>query len=172
MAGRSPGDLLRHPAAFAALVLVILNDRVLKVHFPSPASGKLSDFAGLVYFPLLVVVAIEGARWLIKRSSWQLTSRAVTIAALVVGVAFVLTKTSDLAGDAYRIAIGAALWPVEAIGHLFGGKPLPAFKQAFLAKDLTDLIAVPVLLLPIWISRRTMAPSSSVDRTPAVSHQR
>ena len=47
--GRTPGDLLLHPVALLALVLVIFNDRVLKVRYPSEFTGKLSDVAGLVF---------------------------------------------------------------------------------------------------------------------------
>ena len=74
---RVPGDLLLHPVALLATALVILNDRVLKPEMPGVVSGKLSDFAGLVYFPLFVVAVLEGLRWLVRRSDWELDWRWV-----------------------------------------------------------------------------------------------
>ena len=41
---------------------MIVNDRVLKVRYPSEVTGKLSDFAGLVFFPLFLVAAAEALR--------------------------------------------------------------------------------------------------------------
>jgi hypothetical protein len=164
----------------SAIFLVIFNDRALKVHHPGVVSGKLSDFAGLVYFPLFVVSCVEGVRWLARRDSWQLTNRAASLAVLVIGFAFVLTKTSDVAGETYRTLIGGAMWPISVAGSLIRGEQLPALERGFLAKDPTDLIAVPMLLLPIWISRRIMIHGQS--ETPpcqlgdsrgadAISHQ-
>lgn len=154
---RVPGDLLLHPVAIAALVVVILNDRVLKVHYPGEVSGKLSDFAGLVYFPLFIVASIEGVRWLLRRRPWELTYRAVVIATAVVGVAMVLIKTWDPAGEVYRTVMGVVLWPVDAFGSLADGGGLPPLGRANLVRDPTDLVALVCLALPLWVGHRLMA---------------
>jgi hypothetical protein len=153
---RTPGDLLLHPAAIAALVVVIVNDRVLKVRYPSEVSGKLSDFAGLVFFPLFMVAAIEAVRWLYRRSSWQLTSRAVVVAVVVVGVAMVAIKTWQPAGDLYRTVMGAVLYPVDAVSSVARGDGLPILGRVNLVQDRTDLFALPFLIVPVWVARRVM----------------
>jgi len=153
---RTPGDLLLHPVAVAALVVVIVNDRVLKVRYPSEVSGKLSDFAGLVFFPLFLVAAIEGARWLYRRSSWPLTSRAVVVAVVVVGAAMVAIKTSQPAGDVYRTVMGAVLYPVNAAASVARGDGLPSLGRVGLVPDRTDLFALPFLLVPVWVAHRVM----------------
>ena len=54
-----PADALLHPLALAALVLLILNDHLLKDLAPGPLTGKLSDVAGLVVLPLIILGAWE-----------------------------------------------------------------------------------------------------------------
>lgn len=154
---RMPGDLLLHPVALVALVLVIFNDRVLKVRYPSEVSGKLSDFAGLVYFPLFLVAAIEGARWLRRRTGWELTPRAVVVAVVVVGAAFVAIKVSHPAGEVYRTVMGVVLYPLDLLSSVVAGDGVPPLSRVSLVEDKVDLIAVPALLLPVWVAKRVMA---------------
>ena len=45
---------LAHPGSVLALVVLVLNDHVLKQAWPGPVTGKLSDVAGLVVAPLLL----------------------------------------------------------------------------------------------------------------------
>ena len=58
-----PADLLLHPAAFGAIVLLVLNDHIFKAAFPGPITGKLSDVAGLIIAPLVLVALVEVALW-------------------------------------------------------------------------------------------------------------
>ena len=62
---RFPGDVLAHPVALLAIAAVVINDRYLKVSHPGTLSGKFSDFAGLIYFPLLVFAMVEMVRWVL-----------------------------------------------------------------------------------------------------------
>ena len=71
-----PRDLL-HPVSLAALAVLIVNDRFLKAAWPSWWTGKLSDFAGMMVFPL-VLAAVLGHR------------KACVIATMI---AFALIKT-------------------------------------------------------------------------------
>jgi len=48
---------LRHPATLISISLLLFNDHVLKIAAPSPLTGKLSDFAGLFFFPFLLAAA-------------------------------------------------------------------------------------------------------------------
>jgi hypothetical protein len=49
-----PGDGLLHPIVLLAIGILLINDHVLKSAWPGAVTGKLSDIAGLVFFPLLV----------------------------------------------------------------------------------------------------------------------
>ena len=48
---------LLHPAFLTALVVLVVNDHLLKAAAPSAVTGKLSDFAGLVVLPVLLCAA-------------------------------------------------------------------------------------------------------------------
>jgi hypothetical protein len=43
-----------HPFYWISLTVLIVNDLILKAHYPSFITGKLSDFAGLVVLPLFI----------------------------------------------------------------------------------------------------------------------
>lgn len=58
---QSPMRALRHPLFLTALVLLVLNDHVLKGSGLAPAwlTGKLSDFAGLIVAPMVLSAMIS-----------------------------------------------------------------------------------------------------------------
>ncbi|MEI7887674.1 MAG: hypothetical protein WCJ04_09790 [Actinomycetes bacterium] len=157
---RTPGDLLFHPIALVALVMVILNDQVLKVRYPSAFTGKLSDFAGLIYFPLFAVATFEALRWVLRRRPWQLGTRSVIAISVTVGTAFTLIKLSSPAADFYREHLALLLWPAYALGDLLQGRGLPGVRVVGLVQDPTDLIALPALLLAVWVAKRVMVDSN------------
>src|SRR5438093_11910351 len=47
--------VLASPSAVAAVTVLLLNDHVLKQAWPSPITGKLSDFAGLYFAPWVLI---------------------------------------------------------------------------------------------------------------------
>lgn len=140
-----------------ALVTVILNDRVLKLHCAGVVSGKLSDVAGLIYFPLFVATIVELARRLIGRKSWASSPRLVGIVTLITGIVFTLAKIWALWADAYRNTFGAVWWPFDAARSLIGGDGWPPLGRLHLVQDWTDLVALPALLVPIFVARRVAA---------------
>jgi hypothetical protein len=154
---RIPGDLLLHPVGLVTIVAVVVNDQLLKRTWPGLVSGKLSDFAGLVYFPLLLVALAEVGRRIALGTRWPLTPRAVVNATLVVGAAFVLIKTCSPAADAYRAIMGVLLWPGHALLELMGSRSIPPVRPVLLVEDPTDLVALVVLPVPISVARRVMA---------------
>ncbi|GAA1475900.1 hypothetical protein GCM10009623_03460 [Nocardioides aestuarii] len=116
---------LGSPLAAFCLVLLVLNDHLLKQAWPGWVTGKLSDLVGLVVAPLLLGVALAALgvrRW-----------RRWSVGPVVTG--FVVTKTS-VAGAA---AVSAA-WSLSGV---------PTHIRA----DATDLVALPAVLLAMLLWR-------------------
>lgn len=151
---RTPGEMLLHPIALASIVLIIVNDRVLKHTIPGVLTGKLSDVTGMVFFPLVLVAAAEGALWIVRRRRWALGSRAVLATSTVVGFSFLLTKTWDPAAEAYRSILGYALWPAYAVLDAVRFRSLPSIRHFDVVQDPTDLVALAALVVPVGIARR------------------
>lgn len=121
---RAPGALrgeraLLHPLWLVALALLAFNDHVLKVAAHRPAvSGKLSDFAGLVVAPVvLIALARVGTR------------RAALWCHVAIGLVFAAIQLSPAA---------AGLWD--------SGMSLVGVNWHTWS-DPTDLMALPVLVL-------------------------
>jgi hypothetical protein len=117
---------LLHPASLGAMALLGLNDHLFKWVFPGLITGKLSDFAGLVFFPLVL--------------EFLLRSRRLSV--FVTAVGFVLVK-----GTAW----GCALWNSVATSAL---RWLALDAAAHLRQDSTDLIALLALFIPLYVIPR------------------
>ena len=94
---------LAHPITLASVGLLLLNDHLLKRSVPSALTGKLSDFAGLFFFPYLVIALAGLARLAIaamgpvplRRSPYgQRVGRLVPFAFLGSGALFAAIKAS------------------------------------------------------------------------------
>lgn len=106
--GFSP-RLLSHPLVLGCVALTALNDHVLKAAYPGFLTGKISDFAGLFFFPILV--AETAARLLPGGREVYLSALRAT--ALVGGLAFAAAKVSEPVRDAFVDAFSAAFFPVR-----------------------------------------------------------
>ena len=155
-ASRHLGDLLLQPVALAALVVLVINDHVAKDRWPSTVTGKASDVAGLVFFPLLMVAIGEAIRWLFRRDSWPLDRRALAIAIGVTAFGFAAIKVWGPAGDAYRVGNGVVRWPLDAIPALLRGDALPPVGTVKLTEDRTDLFALIALFGAWWAGNRIL----------------
>jgi len=127
-------ELLLHPIALAAIAIMIANDHWLKYAHPSALTGKLSDFAGLTFFPLLVLIVFDLA-WPRRRET------TLVAAVMVTAGVFALVKLVATATDFYRHALGfiQSPWspsPVEAV------------------TDPTDLVALPCVALAVVVAYR------------------
>jgi NhaP-type Na+/H+ or K+/H+ antiporter len=162
---RLPGDALLHPAFLAAVGVLLFNDHWLKWHHPSALTGKLSDFAGLAFFPVLLwsgwELSLAAARRF-RGPSW----RAALASVIATAVVFSLVKTTDAGAELYRHLWAAMQWPARAALALSRGA-LPAPPGAVhLVRDPTDLIALPALALPLWIARRRARPPQQLSSSP------
>jgi hypothetical protein len=165
-------DALLHPLVLAAIALLVANDHLLKQRYPGWWTGKLSDFAGLLFFPLLLAGAIE---WLAgsrptaapdPRADDSGSRRLLLGCAVATAIVFAAIKLWDPAGELYRAGLAILRWPVRAAIALATGADLPALGRAALVRDPTDLIALPALLVPLWLVR-PRAPDRS--RPPALA---
>ncbi|WP_326552314.1 hypothetical protein [Micromonospora sp. NBC_01813] len=121
---------LIHPVTLGALVLLVVNDHLLKAAYPGVVTGKLSDVAGLVLLPpLLATVAAALARSL----QTHLLAGAALLAA---GTAYTLVKAFPAGA-----AAASALWSA-------------VLGPSLIRADLTDLLALPALGLAGWTYRR------------------
>jgi hypothetical protein len=127
-------ELLLHPIALAAVAILIVNDHWLKYAHPSALTGKLSDFAGLTFFPLLVLIVFDLV-WPRRRQA-----TLVGAIALTAGV-FMLVKLDAAATDVYRHALGFIQSPWS-----------PSRVEA--VTDPTDLVALPCVMLAFVIAYR------------------
>jgi len=122
----------------AAMALVALNDHVLKGSglLPGWLTGKLSDFAGLYFAPLLVAEL-----WTLARPTpeAEMLVRRVAWTALGFGVLFAAIKTSPPADRLYEAVIAALLR-----------------RPTSNTVDPTDLIALVMLGVAVWDARRLM----------------
>ena len=123
----------------ACVVLLVVNDWVLKRHMPGAVTGKLSDLAGLAFAPVVLSSAIglllHGAAALGARGD-PARSRRRRIGCLgATGVGFAAVKLAPWAADGVERALGAL------------GRP------ATIVLDRTDLLALPALAIAWWVGR-------------------
>jgi hypothetical protein len=132
---------LAHPGSVLALVVLLLNDHVLKQAWPGVVTGKLSDVAGLVVFPLLLAVPLAAVR----------VRRPLPAAVVVAGAGFLFVKASAVGAGA-----ASAVWSAG----------LPTTMRA----DPTDLLAMPALTGAWWIDRQIRSrPATDWRRTAGIA---
>jgi hypothetical protein len=141
---------LLHPVTLAALALLLLNDHVLKAAWPGPVTGKLSDLAGMAFFPILLLSAWELVFAL--RGRWRgPTVLALATAVAVTAAGFILIKTVPMAAQTAGWMLGWSQWLLSLPVHLLMGAPLPPISRAMIVADPTDLAALPALTLAIGV---------------------
>lgn len=146
-----PADGLLHPVPLLAFALLALNDHVFKARWPGPVTGKLSDVAGMVCFPLLLVALSE--LWSGRRPGWAPSRRALAVAVITTGLGFALVKTWAPVTGLWAWTWGALQWPARAIGALISGAGPPGIAPVMVVRDPTDLLALPGLLLAWHVGR-------------------
>ncbi len=126
---RTALQALAAPLTLGAVVVLVLNDHVLKVAWPSFVTGKLSDVAGLVVAPVLLTLALAVLR----------VPGAPNVALALTAVGFTWVKTTVLGAGA---ASAAWTW---------------VWGPSLVLRDPTDLLALPALLVAALVLRRTAA---------------
>jgi hypothetical protein len=88
------GELLR-PIPLAALVVLGVNDHLLKGSgwVPGWLTGKLSDVAGMIFFPLLLTSMAATILWLLRlRVDYSLRPWKLALAVAATGLVFAASK--------------------------------------------------------------------------------
>lgn len=128
-------------APLVAVALLVLNDHVLKALAPGFLTGKISDFAGLFFFPLFLADLVTLARRLARAPAGG-ESRVLLVACVATAVVFASVKTLGVAHDAYAVGLGALQWPFHALLELVRHRALPSLHRVGLVMDATDLAAL------------------------------
>jgi hypothetical protein len=148
-----PSSGLLHPVVLGAVVLLVLNDHVFKARWPSWWTGKLSDVAGLAFFPVLLQALWEQVSG--RRTRAFRPSLAFLVCAVIAtGVCFGATKISHDAGNAWRWALGVLQWPFYAARAWLGDARIPSVRPTRHTVDITDLLTLPSLIIPLWLGLR------------------
>jgi hypothetical protein len=168
------GDGLLHPVVLAAIGMLILNDHLLKATAPGLVTGKLSDVAGMLFFPLLIVAGWE--LLLAALGRWRRPSRrALAAAVAMTAVVFAGVKTTAIGAAAFGRGLGILQWVVGLAWSGIVMAPQAGFEPTAVAQDPSDLIALVALVAAtrIGIARvRRGAISCSVGASDSVLRRR
>lgn len=134
---------LVHPVSLAAIALLIVNDFVLKAAWPGVVTGKLSDFAGLVFFPLLLAIPLGRV----------VRSRTATIAIAIgiTGTWFAAMKVSSFAAAATESLVEIVL------------------SASTIIVDPTDLLALVSLVVAYVLYQRAATDTRGAHRLRTAS---
>lgn len=135
-----------HPLFISALTLWLFNDHALKRIHPSWLTGKLSDAAGLVAFPMMLAATFEllGLR----------VRRMLEGCALATALGFTAIQLSVPFATFYAHALGLAQWPAQALVACVEGRPLPHVGVVEHVMDPSDLLMLPVVVLLQGVFKR------------------
>lgn len=163
--GRMPGDWLLSPWVLGAVALLALNDHVLKRSYGNWWTGKLSDAAGMVFFPWFLVCLWELLRWAMRRP-WHASPSVVHASVAITLLGFSLVNLSHATADLF-VSTVQAVW--DLLAALGAGALCPGPVRHTV--DPSDLLATPLLLVPWRLGLRRLGhpPSSSSRRCPAAS---
>lgn len=143
---------LLHPVPLLALVTLVVNDHVLKQHYPGWITGKLSDIAGMVFFPLFLMAIANAAGGKHEPISMP-RDRVLMACAFATALVFCAVKTFAPATALYEMGLGFLQWPLRAVIAMLRGDAPGPVTSVVLVRDVTDLIAVPFVAIPMLIGR-------------------
>jgi len=140
-----PASEFLHPVPLLALATLAVNDHVLKGSglLPAPVTGKLSDIAGFVFFPLLCTALLDCALWALAHLGVRVDF------SLRMGKLYATLAATAALMIAIKLSVPAASTVADALGAI-------GFESKIVS-DATDLWTLPALAIPWWIGRREIA---------------
>lgn len=151
-----------HPAMVIAVGVLALNDHWLKGRFGTePAAGvvtgKLSDVAGLAFFPALLVSVLEVARWALRRGrgGWAWSRRELAAAMAMTAAGFAVVQVVPAAAAGYEAVLAVLRWCPAGVAAGLGGGPWPTIPQVGHVMDASDILCSPAVWASHWAARRT-----------------
>jgi hypothetical protein len=131
---------LSHPLVIGAVLLLAINDHLLRHYWPSWLTGKLGDFAWLFFFPFITATVLA---WLLPRRFHVRSQWVGGLAFGLVGAVFFLMKTlPGFREDILRILEKVFRFPITISG------------------DVTDLVALLSLVPAAWLWKKSRAVSA------------
>jgi hypothetical protein len=143
-------DFFVHPIPLFAVALMAINDHWLKYAFPGWLTGKLSDFAGIFYFPIFILAVVCVALQLagVEKSNQRvLTTKNLWLAVLSTDFLLVLIKLSAPAARWIEAVFAEILFKIQ------------------LVQDPTDLIALVMNAITFWYMRKYLTGSAGTPRS-------
>ena len=141
-----PGDCIRHPISLFMLLLWILNDHLFKSMWGNAITGKLSDIAGLVVFPLMLVATYE-LSCAFRRQAGTHLHLVLWLSLGFSALIMMMINISDWGAHLCRVGLGLLQWPFRC---LWSSSIVPVH-QVHLTMDPTDLYTLGVLVIPYAI---------------------
>jgi hypothetical protein len=147
---RLPVDEFVHPVPLAALALLIVNDHYLKtLELPVWLVGKLSDVAGVIFFPLLLTAVWDTLAFFFNRAAALLGARIRVDEQLRRWKLFAACAVTAVCLGSIQLFAPA----VELYTGLVGALGFPSVVDM----DPTDLLALLLLPIPYLIGRQRIA---------------
>jgi hypothetical protein len=156
-------DALLHPLPLAALALLLLNDHVLKASHPGWLSGKLSDVAGLILLPFMLLAGWDLVH-LVRPGLPAAGPRGALLFTVSVMVAFAAVEIVPVGAELYQVGLGGAQWPFRALAALVATGPVPGLAPVQLTSDLSDLLTLPAALVVLAVRPWRGSSTDRVDR--------
>ncbi|MGE0790833.1 MAG: hypothetical protein AB7S26_34480 [Sandaracinaceae bacterium] len=136
---------LLHPVVLLSLAVWFVNDHFLKAALHDELTGKLSDVASLIVFPLLPVAAFD----LWGRGSSRAHDVLLMASILATGLVMASINLFDAAADAYRVGLAVLQYPFLGLRSF----ELGPLRPVGLTMDPTDLVTLPALIVPALVGR-------------------
>ena len=150
---------------YSMLILWILNDHLLKAQFGNVWTGKLSDIAGLVVFPLFMLASYQVIARLLGQ--WRPQDRAVLWKSIFsTGFIFSAVNLSERWSALFETLVGYLQWPIRATWSLLSGVDSLGYTAVKHTQDPTDLLTLPALCVAAFIGCRYTEPRPLPQRDP------
>jgi hypothetical protein len=147
-----------HPVTVLSTIVLLLNDHVLKVAWPGPVTGKLSDVAGLIVAPPLVALVF--------------LRRADTAATLLTGALFAAVKSTETGAEVASQAWTLLAGPSRVLADPTDLLALPALALAWWVRSRTAhqhvrrawiVLAIPLAVLAVTATSQATPPQSATS---------